>query len=447
MWKKRFLLQNAAESPVKNSSVQLFDDETLRQHHVLPPSLYSMYQTEMPSSTHFEVATWPPMIYQVPPTQLQQFHKLDSSNNLMSQIQLHQLLYDIDIAKMQKMQELQQLEAMKVMMNRCNDPYQIVNLEQPNNVMRDSAYDKFIEQARDIGIDIKPVASRFDSKERASYMRANSCSFKAVLKNGELIKDDNGYLMVTHQTTTTINNNNVKEIQMSPWYPSNNSSDESPLNLCVRDLTPNAISIENRNLQPVNVFESKMKPTTFENKNVCTDTKNVQTVKIKNNAREEVLFPPIIKINLPNKSTADVKAGLDGKNVDRHKIKLTKSPKANALIQKVKPLLPVPAIKKTSTGLTVLWNFIVELLQDKTHEHVIRWASSKDFKFLIVNPDTLAKLWGQVKQNLSMDWKQVKKILDLYVKKKLLSNGKSRNEFVFLLVPKPCKDSLSVNKR
>ena len=126
----------------------------------------------MPSSTHFEVATWPPMIYQVPSTQLQQFHKLGSSNNFMSQIQLHQLLYDIDIAKMQKMQELQQLEAMKVMMNRCNDPNQIVNIEQPSNVMRDSAYDKFIEQARDIGIDIKPVASRFDSKERASYMRA-----------------------------------------------------------------------------------------------------------------------------------------------------------------------------------------------------------------------------------------------------------------------------------
>ena len=78
------------------------------------------------------------------------------------------MLYDIDVAKMQKMQELQQLEAMKIMMNRCNVPYQIVNQQQPNNVLGNGLYDKFIEQGRDIGIDIKSVASRFDSKERAS---------------------------------------------------------------------------------------------------------------------------------------------------------------------------------------------------------------------------------------------------------------------------------------
>ena len=122
----------------------------------------------MPSSTHYEVATWPPMIYQKPPTHLQPFHGLGSSDNPMIQIQLHQMLYDIDAAKMQKMQELQQLEAMKIMMNRCNVPYQIVNQQQPNNVLGNGLYDKFIEQGRDIGIDIKSVASRFDSKERAS---------------------------------------------------------------------------------------------------------------------------------------------------------------------------------------------------------------------------------------------------------------------------------------
>ena len=178
--------------------------------------------------------------------------------------------------------------------------------------------------------------------------------------------------MVTHQTTTTTINNNVNVIQMSPWYPSNNSSDESPLNLCVRDVTPNAISTENHNTQPVKVVDSMIKLPTFENKYVYNESKNVQTSKIENNYQEKVLYPPIIKINLPKKSTADVKADLNGKNKNRSTINLTKSPKANALIQKVKPLLPVPAIKKTSSGLTVLWNFLVDLLQDLKHEHVIR---------------------------------------------------------------------------
>ena len=85
---------------------------------------------------------------------------------------MHQMLYDIDMAKIQRVQELQQLEAMKVMMNNCTDLYPTVNQQQPNLDMGDSVYDKFIEQARDIGIGIKPVASRFGSKERATVMSA-----------------------------------------------------------------------------------------------------------------------------------------------------------------------------------------------------------------------------------------------------------------------------------
>ena len=181
--------------------------------------------------------------------------------------------------------------------------------------------------------------------------------------------------MITHQTsTTTTVNNNVNMIQMPKSYPPIDAFDEAPLNLCVRDSPSNSNGNENH-LQNCKVVYPTMKPTIFENNNVYAESKKAHPSKIGNDAPEVISVPPNIKkINLPKIST-EVKADFKG-SVQRVPIKLTKSPKVNVLIQKVKPLLPVPAIEKSPSGSTVLWNLLWALLQDKKHEYVMRYINS-----------------------------------------------------------------------
>ena len=42
---------------------------------------------------------------------------------------------------------------------------------------------------------------------------------------------------------------------------------------------------------------------------------------------------------------------------------------------------------------------------------MFRWISFQDLKFRIVNPSMLAMVWGRVKQNPSMDWEKIKKVI------------------------------------
>ena len=113
--------------------------------------------------------------------------------------------------------------------------------------------------------------------------------------------------MVTHQTTTTTTgNNNVNMIHMPKSYPSINDLGEAPLNLCVKDSTAN--SNEN-NLQNCKVVYPIVKSTTFENNNVCAESKKAHSSNIGKNAQKVVSVPPIIKkINLPQISTTEVTA-------------------------------------------------------------------------------------------------------------------------------------------
>ena len=79
----------------------------------------------------------------------------------------------------------------------------------------------------------------------------------------------------------------------------------------------------------------------------------------------------------------------------------------------------------------------------------------------------LATFWGKVKQNPTMDWGQIKKvmhniessysaimfnvacpqILDLYKRKNLIISGQTELEFIFKIIPKTVKENLeSANK-
>merc|ERR1719186_988481 len=96
-----------------------------------------------------------------------------------------------------------------------------------------------------------------------------------------------------------------------------------------------------------------------------------------------------------------------------------------------------PHLKNTNTESLVLWDFLWALLKDENYKKTVTWVSFPHLKFSIVNPSSLATLFGQVKQNPTMDWSKIKKILDLYLRKnRIISIPTEEHEFTYRIVPK-----------
>merc|ERR1719186_676410 len=96
-----------------------------------------------------------------------------------------------------------------------------------------------------------------------------------------------------------------------------------------------------------------------------------------------------------------------------------------------------PYLKNTNTESLVLWDFLWALLKDENYEKTVTWVSFPHLKFSIVNPSMLATLFGQVKQNPSMDWSKIIMILDLYLRKnRIISVPTEEHEFTYCIVPK-----------
>merc|ERR1719186_519949 len=97
----------------------------------------------------------------------------------------------------------------------------------------------------------------------------------------------------------------------------------------------------------------------------------------------------------------------------------------------------LPYLKNTNTESLVLWDFLWALLKDENYKKTVIWVSLPHLKFSIVNPSSLATLFGEVKQNPSMDWSKIKKILDLYLRKnRLIYIPTEEHEFTYRIVPK-----------
>ena len=114
----------------------------------------------------YEGSSGRPEISQMYPAYLQPSQELDVLLRSMTPMQMNQMVYDIDVAKLQKVHELQQLEAMEVMWKNCSSMY--ANREQE---LHDAAYDTFIKQAESFGIDLKPNSADFDTTDKARNLR------------------------------------------------------------------------------------------------------------------------------------------------------------------------------------------------------------------------------------------------------------------------------------
>jgi len=272
-------------------------------------------------------------------------------------------------------------------------------------------------------------------------------SYKAVMRNGELVEAEDGYLMVTHNVVNTGHG-------QAPVDMSKTSKQDSPLNLSVKDqmTTHQSDTDSGYNHSPQLAQDSTTAMNLITKGPSMSGFTKIQTKDV------TILLPPapvtkvtkLVKIAPKPACSAEVVTAVKPKDeMLKEDIKdaplVSNSPHSPDLPQDVQALFP--HLRITNNGSLVLWNFIWALLKDENYKKIVTWVSFPNLKFRIVNPSMLATLWGQVKQNPSMDWSKIKKILDLYLRKNLIvSSDLAQHEFKFLIVPKAVKDTLRTGR-
>ena len=81
-------------------------------------------------------------------------------------------------------------------------------------------------------------------------------------------------------------------------------------------------------------------------------------------------------------------------------------------------------------------------MQDNSNAAIVRWVSINDLEFQIVDKMALAEMWGRAKRHRGMNWTKVRKILELYHRKKLLKICSARATiYQFQIVPRHIRQS------
>ncbi|KAB0385135.1 hypothetical protein FD755_000091 [Muntiacus reevesi] len=82
-----------------------------------------------------------------------------------------------------------------------------------------------------------------------------------------------------------------------------------------------------------------------------------------------------------------------------------------------------------------LWQFLLQLLLDQKHEHLICWTSN-DGEFKLLKAEEVAKLWGLRKNKTNMNYDKLSRALRYYYDKTeglhISGNGGIVNYKVFL---------------
>lgn len=83
----------------------------------------------------------------------------------------------------------------------------------------------------------------------------------------------------------------------------------------------------------------------------------------------------------------------------------------------------------------VLWHFLWNLLKVDTDALVIRWTDEERKKFQIVDTAQLARLWARMKNNPAIGWTTLQKVLELYVRKNFIrvSHSGLLLEYIFTM--------------
>ena len=85
-----------------------------------------------------------------------------------------------------------------------------------------------------------------------------------------------------------------------------------------------------------------------------------------------------------------------------------------------------------------LWQFLLELLLDKSCENFIRWTYENENEFELRDPDEVARRWGQCKNKPNMNYEKLSRGIRYYYEKKIIQKtlGK-RYTYYFQIDIKP----------
>ncbi|OBS80038.1 hypothetical protein A6R68_21760, partial [Neotoma lepida] len=64
----------------------------------------------------------------------------------------------------------------------------------------------------------------------------------------------------------------------------------------------------------------------------------------------------------------------------------------------------------------LLWDYVYQLLSDSRYENFIRWEDKESKIFRIVDPNGLARLWGNHKNRTNMTYEKMSRALRHYYK-------------------------------
>ncbi len=74
----------------------------------------------------------------------------------------------------------------------------------------------------------------------------------------------------------------------------------------------------------------------------------------------------------------------------------------------------------TGTGPIKLWQFLLEMLTDRTCQHCIAWTGD-GWEFRLINPDEVARLWGIRKNKPRMNYEKLSRGIRYYYEKHVIS--------------------------
>lgn len=78
--------------------------------------------------------------------------------------------------------------------------------------------------------------------------------------------------------------------------------------------------------------------------------------------------------------------------------------------------LPPPPHPQVMESAITLWQFLLHLLLDQKHEHLICWTSN-DGEFKLLKAEEVAKLWGLRKNKTNMNYDKLSRALRYYYDK------------------------------
>ncbi|XP_018611097.1 protein C-ets-2 [Scleropages formosus] len=92
----------------------------------------------------------------------------------------------------------------------------------------------------------------------------------------------------------------------------------------------------------------------------------------------------------------------------------------NELPEMGKPVIPAAMLAGfTGSGPIQLWQFLLELLTDKTCQSIISWTGD-DWEFKLTDPDEVARRWGRRKNKPKMNYEKLSRGLRYYYDKNII---------------------------